>query len=63
MRTEDAAFAWARNDVRGYNTHPWRGSKAVMQWPAKPSRAVRLRPAPPNTLKKRQGAFFISCVN
>jgi hypothetical protein len=37
----------------------WRGSKAVMQRPAKPFRPVRLRSAPPNQKALiRQGFFF-----
>ncbi len=33
--------------IRGYNTHPRRGSKVVMQRPAKPCTPVRFRPPPP----------------
>ncbi len=40
-----------------------RGSKAVMQWIANPSRAVRLRPAPPSSINTKacpgNGAGFL----
>ena len=45
---------------QSYYTY-WRGSKAVMQRPAKPSRRVRLPSSPPEHRKNRpRGDFFVS---
>ena len=46
--------------VCGYNTSPWRGSKVVMQRPAKPFTPVRSRPPPPVFQKSAACAFFVS---
>ena len=47
----------ARFCFRGYNTHLWRGSKVVMQRPAKPCTPVRSRPPPP-VFEKSAAALF-----
>ncbi len=44
--------------VCGYNKFPRRGSKVVMQRPAKPSTPVRFRPPPPVFQKSAACAFF-----
>ena len=47
----------ARFCFLGYNTHLWRGSKVVMQRPAKPCTPVRSRPPPP-VFEKSAAALF-----